>query len=96
MLNKEGELVLVGLLSPDNFLKDKQTLSKYREIISDYCLLEPVFDTLFDHLVEQGKCKPWDKQNMDAKEVDVTDVVRILKTPKFIKDVPKVSKTSHI
>jgi hypothetical protein len=92
MLNKEGELVLVGLLNANDITRTvNYTLQQLQLIITDYCLLGPVFDTLCDHLVEEGLLKTWFKTHMEKETVTVKDVVRILKTPKFIKDVPKVS-----
>jgi hypothetical protein len=56
MLNKEGELVLVGQLK-DDFVTGSCTLGNLREVIIEYCHLEPLYDTLFDHLKKEPACK---------------------------------------
>ena len=49
MLNKDGELVLVGQLTDRN-ITGACTIGNLREVIIEYCHLEPLYDTLFDHL----------------------------------------------
>ena len=95
MLNKDSELVLVGQLNDRN-ITGKCLLGELREVIIEYCHLEPLYDTLFDHLKKQVPLAESATRYDRDIFVQWEEVFRILKTPKFVEDVPRVRNSAHI
>ena len=90
---KDDELMIVGLINEEKIeFIEKAKLKNVRIVFYDLIQVGPMFRTFINQLESNGKIEMG--ADLDMIELEYSEVFEVLKSPEYLKDVPRVS--AHI
>ena len=89
MLQKDDELLIIGLINEEK-IEGNVLLKDVKFVFFDLIQVSPMFKTFTD-ILEKQKDIVITNEWVEKAEMPYQEVFRILKSPEYLRDVPRVS-----
>lgn len=90
MIMKDDELMIIGLINEEKVdYTEKVKLKDVRIVFYDLIQVGPMFRTFISQLEANGQIEM--NADINLIELPYSDVFKVLKSPEYLRDVPRVS-----